>query len=366
MCKITEIIFKYQGIIYGGFVRDTIISEHYMKLFYDSNKEHIHIDDKYKWNEKFNPETAYRTLVPNDIDVCIYNIHVVSNMIADITDLISKEFGETNVVLTGRLIECYSEVEKLNDILGGTTVQRFDYSVTFGNIPFVTQGQKLNILLDVVTPTKTSLVPPFNRLDFLCNGFIMTAPNRINLSSCTGTEIDKLSLVEKKKIEFKIIKDIINFKTDYCMKFILPLQQPSYNAKLIYERSAFDRILKMISKTNMWTIGNMPIIIHKKHINYQNKKNVRTCCICCDSIRYNDAHTYIPSLDSNKNIIQGTHMHAFCLFEYLKSQIRNSIDEVNNGYIDNYETIVLKCPMRNKLDFDCQSLSNVIERYLHD
>jgi hypothetical protein len=56
------------------------------------------------WNEQFDPETVARTLIPNDIDVCLYNEENVNGMIGEITALFNREFGSTNVNCIKKLL----------------------------------------------------------------------------------------------------------------------------------------------------------------------------------------------------------------------------------------------------------------------
>jgi hypothetical protein len=195
----------------------------------------------------------------------------------------------------------------------------------------------------------------------------MTNHGEIMMSNCTGTEIDKLKLVDKKEIESKILKDMINFKTDYCMKFMKISNNNSY-ASVKSNSLACNRIEKMCNKKYPWTIQNMPIIIE------QPKKLVsmcRNCCICQDTIKNKQRYIAMPALDSNNKEIQGPPMHTDCFFKYMNSQIQDKKRDCENvsynigsaDYEDNCK-IFLRCPMRNEIDFDIQNITNIIERYL--
>lgn len=359
---VKNIIFKWQGIIFGGFVRDSIIAEHYGQLFFEK-----HNYSKHYWNEQFDPATAARTLIPNDIDVCLYNEHNVNKMMEDITALFIREFGNTNVKFTKRLLSRNTSDFKsyIDNPIGN--LYTYIYTIVVGEIPYVSLGTPFNYSFDIITTPKKHLKPPFNRLDFLCNCFIMTNHGEIMMSNCTGTEIDKLKLVEKKEIESKILKDMINFKTHYCMKFTTISYNNLY-ASVKSNALACNRIEKMCNKKYPWTIQNMPILIE------QPKKlasTCRICCICQDTIKNKQRYVAMPALDSNKKEIQGPPMHIDCFFKYMNSQIQdkkmdceNNLYNINSGDYEDNCKIFLRCPMRNEIDLDIQNITNIIERYL--
>jgi len=67
--NIKNLIFENKGIVYGGFVRDYIISDHYKRLYNQTNS----YNTSAFWNKLIHPETAARTIVANDIDACMYS-----------------------------------------------------------------------------------------------------------------------------------------------------------------------------------------------------------------------------------------------------------------------------------------------------
>ncbi len=360
---IKNIIFKWGGIIFGGFVRDFIISDHYSQMYYDKK---FKFNKTTFWNEQFDPETAARTLVPNDIDVCLYKEENVNKMMGEITELLNKEFGVSNVKYVRKFISYQNSNLKdyIDNPLGN--LHTFVYTITVGMIPYIDNGRKFDISFDIITTQKIHLKPPFRKLDFLCNGFIMTGHKDVMLSNHTGTEIDNLKLVERKEIESKIIKDIINFKTSYCMKFITIADSNLY-ASVKYNEQACRRIEKMCNKKYAWKIENMPIIIE------QPKKQIcvsKNCCICQDFIRKKEKSVSLPILDSSNKLINGPPMHTDCFFKYMNSQIQDKTNDINNNSFE-YENntyddckTFLRCPMRNKINFDVQNISNIIDGYL--
>lgn len=356
---ITNIIFKWKGIIFGGFVRDAIIANHYRQVFWEKHG-YYRYDNKHFWNEKIDKETLPRTLLPSDIDVCLSNESDIDSMMVEITDFINNRFGITNVKIENSVIS--KDNNEYIDRPSGS-LHKFDFNIVVGAIPYITLGEQINISLDVVHSLHRNLMPPFNKLDFICNGFVMTGHNVINLSSHTGTDIDKLKLVEKKEVEFKIIRDIINFKTDYCLQFHNVGGLNIYKS-IRYNEQACKRIEKLASKNkrfNMWTIRNMPITIEEQVIKEKNQESCNNCCICCDSIKNKDRTVTLPVFDSNKNMMNGSQMHLDCFFKYLNSQIQNKIADIEN---DSCDLTFLRCPLRNNIDFNCKNIKDIIKRYL--
>ena len=374
---IKNIIFKWHGIIFGGFVRDSIISEHYSQVFWENNGYNtLHF-----WNEQFDPKTSARTLIPNDIDVCIYNEPDINNMMAEIASLFISEFGADNVKQERKTaVRNNSDFKSYIDKPFGT-LHTFIYTITVGKIPYFSEGRTFDIMFDIVSTNKRHLKPPFLKLDFLCNGFIMTGHNEISLSNCTGTQIDKLKLVEKKEIESKIIKDLVNFKTDYCMKFIGIADSNMY-ASIWYNEQACKRIEKMCNKKYAWTIENMPIIIEhpKKQIsngvaygtNGACGAGGKNCCICQDSIKNKERFVTFPTFDSNCKMIPGMPIHINCFFKYMNSQIQDKRRDYDNNLYGSETNMVyedcrtfLRCPMRNMINFHVDNIKSVIDKYLH-
>ena len=355
---IKNIIFKWKGIIYGGYVRDYIISQHYKSLFWDKFDMQKYTGKDF-WNEKIDTDTLLRTLNPNDIDVCVHSESDLSNMIAEIRSSINNRFGEANVMVDSTFVS-----ESGNDYIERAcgSFYSYDFKILFGAVPYITEGVEINIKIDVVY-SKSKMMPPFNKLDFICNGFIMTNHNTINLSSCTGTKIDSLSILKKKEIEFKIIRDIVNLRTDYCMKF--PNTTEMYMI-VRYNEQACKRIEKMAAKKMMWNIQNMPIIIeqHKEPQKIHAESN-ELCCICCDTIKNKEKKVTIPVFDSNNKVMHGSYFHTDCFFRYLKSQIQNKISEISEEEC-NLDNMFLRCPLRNSIDFNCKNFSEIIEKYLKD
>jgi hypothetical protein len=348
---IKQIIFNWNGVIFGGFVRDHIISEYYTEIFKKNNNNNIHNI----WNTNIDRETIARTLISDEIDVYIKNNQQSDKMIAEITKTILTKFGETNVAITKILLinkrdSFYLYIE--NPIIN---IYRYCYDILIGKIPYITNGVNITITIDVIISDE---IVPFGRLDFLCNGFVMTEYN-ICLSNNTGTDLDNLGILEKKEIESKIMKDIVNFKADYCMKFP---QITNINTRFAikYNEQVCKSIENLANHKYKWEIRNLPIIlVHPSKYN-----NIcKHCCICFNALKKKDSKITIPynmnEINNTDNII-GSYMHKNCFFQYIYKQL----EDKKNKYNDMIDEELLKCPLQHHIKFNIDNIKNIIDRYL--
>lgn len=349
---IKEKVFYWNGIIFGGFVRDTIISEHYTYLFWKkyANNKNVNI-----WNQNIDTDTSPRNLNSCNIDICMDNEEHATKMIQDITHVIIKDFNIYNV----NIINKFSIPSKYNvNNLPGKLYQ-YSYHILVGKIPYISEGVYIKINIDLLI---TSNTPPFGKLDFGCNGFIMTKQG-ISLSYNTGTDIDNLNLAQHKELEYKIIKDITNFKTFYCIKFP-ELASTDEHTAIEYNEHACKRIEKMTTHKNKWNIENLPIINHVK-LNI-----IKRCFICSERIKKKNYRYSIPFKHECNNITSTLDVHHDCFFKSMYSQINEKkyIININNTNIINSvcSSAFLKCPMQNILDFDVPNLKNIIAKYLEE
>ena len=200
---------------------------------------------------------------------------------------------------------------------------------------------------------------PFtNPTTSLCNGFVMTEYN-ICLSNNTGTDLDNLGILEKKEIESKIMKDIVNFKTDYCMKFP---QITNINTRFAikYNEQACKSIEILANHKYKWEIRNLPIILlHPSKYN-----NIcKHCCICFNVLKKKDSKITIPynmnEINNIDNVI-GSYMHKNCFFQYIYKQL----EDKKNKYNDMINEELLKCPLQHNIKFNIDNIKNIIDRYL--
>jgi hypothetical protein len=71
MSVLKKLILEQNGMIFGGFVRDSIIHDHFAQLYYKhclSNDIEYDVKHSQYSNPLFVPTTADRLIVPSDID----------------------------------------------------------------------------------------------------------------------------------------------------------------------------------------------------------------------------------------------------------------------------------------------------------
>ena len=202
-------------------------------------------------------------------------------------------------------------------------------------------GIRLSLEIDIISNVNQSnllLEPPFYNLDFLSNVFIMEKNNgitNIRLSSCTGTILDTMNFVKKSMNSYKIIDDIINFRTQFVRNLTQNLDNEYTNCF---------RIIKMIDREYSWNITNVPF----SPITIDEDDDNR-CCICLDKF---DKKRQLISINTNpitKNII-----HRCCFMTYLKTEQRKRYRN-DNGLIE------IRCPFRNPFNFkECYKNVNYI------
>jgi hypothetical protein len=348
---IKNIIFKYNGVIFGEFVRDYIISEYYTDLF----KKDVMLSNCDIWNSCIDRDTIARTIVSDDIDIHVTNVNISYKMMLEIDNYLNNNFGSINI--KNKNFVFINKINNNNDEIiyryGNEVdnIYRYNYEILVGRIPYVSEGVSMKIVIDIVIADK---IAPFGKLDFLCNGFIMTNNNSIHLSTNTGTDLDNLGFVEKKEIEAKIIKDIVNFRTYYCNKFPEISNKNNYYA-IEYNEIAFKKIENMINNKWKWDILNLPfIIIHpNKYQNIYDK-----CSICFEKFKKKDKKIIF---DEN-NL---TYMfHNDCFFKYMYKQLDNKkLLYINND--NNLEEFLLRCPKENIINLNTNNINNIIENYLN-
>lgn len=336
--NIKKLVFENNGIIFGGFVRDMIISDHYKTIYNNRNEYDIH---KF-WNKFYQPETAARAIVAQDMDICMYTENDISNFLISLQNIFNTDNGYSSISSS---VLSVSDDNNYFD-LPIKMHKRINYQVTVGKIPFVHSGIELSFDFDILIPINTKILPPFNKLDFISNVFILTKYG-VSISNNTGTIIDTMSILQKQKITNIIMNDIVEFKTQFCMA---TRHNNDYTCgDFNYNRKVFHRINKMLFRTFRWNITNIPILICDYKRNYTNCDSV--CCICLSKFKNNDrlVKVYIDNSTKTEKVCSNT--HDKCLFKYFETQLETSKTDGLIG-TDDFE---FRCPMRNVINFKLYS-----------
>lgn len=312
-----DIALNSNGIIYGGFVRNEIIVEHYKKLYYKKNTN-INF-----WDTSFDPETKYRILIPNDLDVFFNNTGKFNNFITEIKKKSIKFNGNINLY----------EVRSIHySGINGENFKQFKMNISFYiGKTFIFKGYKITIKLDILVNNVNIIEPPFNNLDFFCNSFIMyknNNKNEIRLSNNTGTPIDDMNFIEKNMVTAKIMKDILSFKTIFCRNID---NQYTENINTY-------RILKMIKSNISWSITNIPFNIILSNDN--SIDNDLSCDICQELLKNNvdiSKLVHITNITKEKTNI----LHINCFIRHMENECRRNVN-------------ICRCPRRSEFNFkDC-------------
>ena len=335
--EMKNIAFKHSGIIYGGYVRDFIISEHYSALYNEdtpANKRNgsksttLNPDINKFWTVAHRPETQDRCLLPSDMDITFQNMKDADAF----TDAVKGVREYQNVNVENRLdIHMYSPLI--------SSIRKISIQILVGEVPFISYGSVVEISVDVVVPKPNiTLQAPFGNLDMLCNGFIMTKDGGISFSRNTGTVIDKYSDAKRAMVVAGIIKDMLQFKTYLCFTTM----NKTRDATRFVNTSAIRRIHKMEYRTHKgWTFLNLPF----KTEEYKQLQHSGDCVVCMSEIEEGQKMAYTVTKTKDGEEIPCAKSHYRCFMTNIRHQISNPELFASQG-------CVFKCPFRNSIDFN--------------
>jgi len=310
------------GIIYGGMVRDEIIATHYKTKFDEYNVDAPDIKYGSFWDETYHPESKKRLLVPNDMDIFFANKTMADEFISKLTTFVSNYDGKMYIgdCVLYALDRCYTH-KKINIYLKiGKTISSAGHSIRL-EIDVIINNDELNIV-----------EPPFNNADFTSNLFVMSKIryNRydIRLSRNTGTKLDTVSLTERTILQAKILKDIIDNKTEFIRKCTSPTAE--------YMNGM--RIIKMLNHPHL-QITNVLFI----DIDRTPDIDDCICDICQISVKDESKSKELIKITTNKHA--PNMMHKACFKEYLKSEIKKKYENPATRSIE------CKCTRRNLFNF---------------
>lgn len=320
------------GIIFGGLVRDEIISTHYRDEFINKKLDFCHY-----WDKDYSEETNGRLIIPNDIDIYFKDTSKIDEFIEKIKLYITNFNGKI-IINDMNCSSLKSFSYNLNISLNHKKVYieiKLGRTISFGGI-------RMSLEIDIISnvnQTTSLLEPPFYNIDFLSNVFIMEKNNgitNIRLSNCTGTILDNMNFVKKSINSTKILDDIINFRTQFVRNITQNLDSEYINCY---------RIIKMIDREYTWNITNVPF--SPITIEYDNDDD--KCCICLEKF-----NKKLPLISINTNSKTKNILHRCCFITYLKA-------EQQKRYRNEHNLIEIRCPYRNAFNFkDCFKNVNYI------
>jgi hypothetical protein len=335
--EIKTLVFNNSGIIFGGYARDMIISDHYKAIYNSANKYNIH---KF-WNRMYQPETAARTLVAKDMDICMYSTDDVDSFLIALQNIFNDRIGYTNITSSDITASQENNYFKIPIVLH----KKINYTITIGKIPFVHRGVEISFDFDIIVPRNSKLMPPFNRVDMLSNVFILNRQG-IVMSNNTGTAIDRMSIMNKQKMSARIMEDVVQFKTQFCLgNYTDNYTCGNFN----YNSKVCERLNKMLFRGFKWDITNMPFFLdeHKKELNNGDNGDIN-CCICLSNFKNNDRVVKVFIDNSTKTEKKVCSIaHDKCMFKYFETQVENAKSDMISGRDD----FKFRCPMRNIINF---------------
>lgn len=248
------------GIIFGGYVRDTLIHNHNADKFYGGLDEDDprNIQDVYMDTE-YSPETKDRLLLPSDIDCYMTS--------RDMEKLLCNLKHSPRYVLKKRIDRtCGSENSKY---VGNVSGAPLGIMLTHAEIGLAHNPlyesilpydiRSLTVHLDILhAPALEGKEPPFGDLDFECNCLVMDKSMNIRLSSNLSCMlgIRAYPTSQHKKL-CEVIEDTINWRA------------------VLVSKANFERASKMAQKG--WRIkeNNLSLSVSEEE---------DVCPICFDSV----------------------------------------------------------------------------------
>jgi hypothetical protein len=337
--EMKSIAFKHSGVIYGGFVRDVIISEHYSAIYNEDTPDKKHNASTVTpninkfWNSAHMPETQDRCLLPSDMDVTFKTMEEADAFIHTVKGV--RQYNNVNVN-----VKNISETHKYSPLI--SSIRKISIQILVGEIPFISYGSVVEISVDVVVPKPNiTLQPPFGNLDMLCNGFIMTKDGGISFSQNTGTVIDHYSDAKRAMVVAGIIKDMLQFKTYLCFTTWCK----TLDAKQLVNTCAVKRIHKMQYRRHKgWTLLNLPF----KSGEYKQLQDSGDCAICSLEFEEGENYAYTITKTEDGTEIPCSKIHYGCFMQHLRYQMKSS-------ELFTSQKCVFRCAFGNIIDFNlCQ------------
>ena len=177
--EIVEHAIECGGRVFGGYVRDFLIHEEAAKRFYAQNYTNEQYSDK-----EVSPDTLDRFLIPSDVDVRFETIEQYKNF----RNLLRGAYY--NVVATPGISTMYTDdetapvrIKKLKvgfDITSQLVIRSLNIphgsmarSVLLPELVRRLDGMSISSDVINIDVLLTTAEPPFNKLDFMCNGLVM-------------------------------------------------------------------------------------------------------------------------------------------------------------------------------------------------
>ena len=283
--KVAEVILDH-GIIFGGYVRDTIIHNHFAQLFYDSEQDTSasELNVLYK-DPNYKPETNLRLLLPQDIDC-----YMTSTAFEKLVTKLSKH-PDMKVKRRVDLVAPNKYIMNRHGIPLGLMLSRMEIGLSHNPmyaeyIP--DEMRSMKVYLDILhAPDLERKEPPFGCMDFECNCLVMDKGFNLRLSAPFSAFhfMACLPINKHNKLQ-QVIDDITQLK---AIPVVL---------------ADFDRACKLAMKG--WCIQEDTAKLYKNKSNEEDEHEI--CPICCD-------HINVDQLELKNNCCNSRY-HPSCFGKY--------------------------------------------------
>ena len=263
--NIVDCILQYNGVLFGGYVRDTILHDHYADIFYEyidskdlkssypkiSNESYQRMVHNFYNDSTYHPESKLRLTVPKDIDCFFQHESDFNEFLRDIQThkfIIKKNSGKFDPKQYFPRMNIESdEVDMYRITIGVKTIHEIINDSMYSQLPYYLAKEAITNIMRLITkmnfnvpdihldvfvakPNKYNISPPFGNLDFYCNGIILTkygyglcdviTKNKLDTSSYNGNKVisrfktPMQCLSEIEKIKREIIAKIARWVPD--------------------------------------------------------------------------------------------------------------------------------------------------------
>ena len=187
MRRISETLIERNGVIFGGFVRDSILRRHHYAKFMQA----VPYQKLSKFEDaEFMPEYSGRLALPKDLN-CFINPLEISPFITFMTSI-----GFT-------VFDAEPEHDKEYDVAEDVGLMRIGISTETD-----TPGEIMTVIVELMYPFDDHVVsPPFAKLDFYCNALMLDKHNPVTPvlmpafsgSSASSELVEIITLMIKKR-----------------------------------------------------------------------------------------------------------------------------------------------------------------------
>lgn len=226
--EIMNKVVAHGGVIFGGAVRDKYLHDMHAIEFYDSEDVMNYVSYEVK---TYRPELFGRWVVPNDIDIYIHESQL-ENLIEElekcfgmqkcfsrdpseyISDMVVPNTMEHRKYRLYPIAVSRVEIQVRNALRKGMSNTMFAHLHTelkelFDKVQTAAMscGQiMLDVLVSKVPLHEKQPVPPFGKVDFLCNGLILDA---YGFQVSTAVQPDKRDAIHRMKLKDYICAQVL-------------------------------------------------------------------------------------------------------------------------------------------------------------